>query len=76
MAQLPAIFPDGTPIQLKTYPWIVNDQICSSFPQLSPQAVPFAWVQRWGVRALLYWATIVQDKINGNIYQASTMSTC
>jgi uncharacterized protein YjbI with pentapeptide repeats len=40
MATLPAVFPDGVPAVLKTYPWLLNDLVVFAFPRLRKRMRP------------------------------------
>ncbi len=40
MATLPAVFPDGVPVEQKTYPWLLNDLVVFAFPRLKNQFRP------------------------------------
>ena len=57
LASLPAVFPDGIPLDRKTYPWLVNDLVRLHFSHLRQDCMrsPLMYFQEklWGFVA--YW---------------------
>ena len=57
LATLPAIFPDGTPLDRKSYPWLVNDLVRLYFKHLRPDPMrtPLMFFQEKLWEAVVYW---------------------
>ncbi len=54
LAQLPAIFPDGRPLDQRAYPWLLNALVRSHFALLRERSPPISRLQT-GVSILLAW---------------------
>lgn len=54
MVQLPAIFPDGTRLDRKAYPWLVNGLVSAHFRLLREKRPPLSRLQT-GISILLVW---------------------
>jgi len=67
LAELPAIFPDGKPLDKRIYPWLLTGMARAYFSRLKKDRPPFFWLQQlisialaWGVvpiTILFFWAT-------------------
>jgi uncharacterized protein YjbI with pentapeptide repeats len=47
LAHLPAIFPDGMPVDQKVYPWLMNDIVRRGMPLLKTHDTALATLQGW-----------------------------
>ena len=57
LARLPAVFPDGTPVNVKIYPWLLNGLVCVRFKRLSDKRPPFSRLQA-RASTLLAWYVV------------------
>ena len=55
LAKLPAVFPDGTPLDEKAYPWLPNSIVHSHFTLLKNCRPPFSKLQALITIILGYW---------------------
>ena len=65
LAELPAVFPDGQPLDKKAYPWLLLGMVRIHFRRLRDDRPPLSWLQAlvsiilaWGVvpfTILLFW---------------------
>ena len=55
LAKLPAVFPDGTPLDEKVYPWLPNSLVSSHFVLLREQRPVLSGLQSLISIALAYW---------------------
>lgn len=57
LATLPAVFPDGVPVDRKSYPWLVNDLVRLYLPRLkeSPMRTPLMFFQERLWETVVYW---------------------
>jgi uncharacterized protein YjbI with pentapeptide repeats len=56
LASLPAIFPDGRPLQAKADPWLLSDLVRSHVSRLMPDRPFLSYLQKWISIALAWWA--------------------
>lgn len=56
-AELPAIFPDGTPLHQKSYPWLLNGLVCIHFPMLR-NLRPFLCRSQVCLSVILAWVIV------------------
>ncbi|MGE3821151.1 MAG: pentapeptide repeat-containing protein, partial [Isosphaeraceae bacterium] len=71
LTDLPAVFPDGRPLDRKAYPWLLNGLVCIYFSRLSDYRSPLAkWQARtsagvaWGLvptTLLLIWGRYLRS---------------
>lgn len=54
LAELPAIFPDGRPLDKKAYPWLLNSLVCVHLPRLKKYRPPLSRVQV-GISVFIAW---------------------
>jgi len=54
LAELPAIFPDGRPLDKKAYPWLLNGLVCAYLPRLRKYRPPLSHVQV-GISVFIAW---------------------
>lgn len=54
LAELPAVFPDGRPLDKKAYPWLLNGLVCAYLPRLKKYRPPLSRVQV-GISVLVAW---------------------
>ncbi len=54
LGSLPAIFPDGRPLQAKADPWLLSDLVRSHFYKLSQDRPLISHIQKW-ISVLLAW---------------------
>jgi len=54
LADMPAIFPDGRPLDKKAYPWLLNGLVCAYFPRLRESRPPLSRLQV-GISVLIAW---------------------
>ena len=54
LAVLPEVLPDGTPLDLKAYPWLLNGLVRAHFLRLRDSRPPFSRLQV-GISILLGW---------------------
>jgi len=57
LADLPAIFPDGRPLDKRAYPWLLNGLVRSHFKLLRSERPPLSRLQAF-VSILLAWCTV------------------
>ena len=55
LAKLPAVFPDGTPLDEKAYPWLMNGLVRSHFKLLRERPPPLSGLQAFLAIVLAYW---------------------
>ena len=55
MAKLPAVFPDGTPLDEKVYPWLPNSLVASHFALLKEKRPALSGLQSVFSRLFVYW---------------------
>ncbi len=55
LAKLPAVFPDGTPLDEKVYPWLPNSLVSSHFVLLRERRPVLSGLQSLISIALVYW---------------------
>jgi uncharacterized protein YjbI with pentapeptide repeats len=55
LATLPAIFPDGRPLDQRAYPWLLNSVVRRHFRRLQNRP-PFAHLEEWVTIFLAWWA--------------------
>ncbi|MGQ0656656.1 MAG: pentapeptide repeat-containing protein [Chromatiales bacterium] len=55
LAELPAIFPDGKPLDKKVYPWLLNDLMRAYLIHLRGNPPPLFRLQKWLSIALAWW---------------------
>ncbi len=55
LAKLPAVFPDGTPLDEKVYPSLLNGLVRAHFTLLKKDRPPFCRLQAFISRVLVYW---------------------
>jgi hypothetical protein len=56
-AGLPAVFPDGRPLDQKAHPWVLNGMVRAHFKLLQGDRPPFARLQVW-LCSLLAWGMV------------------
>ena len=56
MGSLPAIFPDGRPLQAKADPWLLSDLVRSHASRLRLDRPFLSYLQKWISIALAWWA--------------------
>lgn len=54
LANLPAIFPDGRPLDQKVYPWLLNGLVCAYFPRLKENRPALSRLQV-GISVFVAW---------------------
>ena len=54
LSKLPAVFPDGAPLDDKSHPWLLNKLVRSHFPLLRKERPPLSYFQA-GISTLLAW---------------------
>lgn len=59
LADLPAIFPDGTPLDKRAYPWILNGLVRSNFALLRSDPPPLSGLQSRVSIFLAWWSVPV-----------------
>ncbi len=59
ISRLPAVFPDGIPLDEKIYPWLLNTLVREFFPNLSKEKPPFFWARKLFVVFLAWWSTLI-----------------
>jgi uncharacterized protein YjbI with pentapeptide repeats len=57
LAKLPAVFPDGKPLNEKVYPWLLNGLVVVQSPYLKVRKVPLMWLQKPISIFFAWWAT-------------------
>ena len=57
LASLPAVFPDGRPLDHRTYPWVATGLVRSHFPFLRNDLPRYSKLQRF-LTALLLWGVV------------------
>jgi uncharacterized protein YjbI with pentapeptide repeats len=57
MGSLPAIFPDGRPLQAKADPWLLSDLVRSHVSKLSRDRPLMSYLQKW-ISILLAWCVV------------------
>lgn len=57
LADLPAVFPDGTRLDKRAYPWLLNGLVTSQFKRLRNGRPQFSRLQT-GLSVLLAWCTV------------------
>lgn len=55
LAELPAVFPDGKPLDKKVYPWLLNDLVRAHLKFLKARPPPMFYVQKWLSIVLAWW---------------------
>ena len=57
LARLPAIFPDGEPLDTKAYPWLAICLVRGSFTLLKSERSLVWWIQ-WAMTVFLAWSVV------------------
>lgn len=55
LAELPAVFPDGKPLDKKVYPWLLNDLVRAYLVYLKDNPPPLFHLQKWFCIGLAWW---------------------
>jgi uncharacterized protein YjbI with pentapeptide repeats len=55
LGSLPAIFPDGRPLQTKADPWLLSDLVRSHFYKLNKDRPLISYIQKWISLLLAWW---------------------
>ncbi len=55
LAELPAVFPDGRPLDKKAYPWLLNDLVRAYVPRLMVQRPALFYLQKRLSILLAWW---------------------
>ena len=55
LASLPAIFPDGKPLDKKAYPWLLNGLVRAHVHHLKDAHIPFFPMQKWIIILTAWW---------------------
>ncbi len=58
LADMPAIFPDGVPLDKKAYPWLFNGVVIRYLPQLQKRPRPHLWGMQVSISMLLACWTV------------------
>ncbi|MCH7922764.1 MAG: pentapeptide repeat-containing protein [Nitrospinae bacterium] len=56
LADLPAVFPDGRPLDKRAYPWLLNGLVRSHFALLRKERPPLSYPQAFVSILLAWWA--------------------
>ena len=54
LADLPAVFPDGRPLDKRADPWLLNVLVRAHFVRLRSDKPPLSWLQKW-ISIILGW---------------------
>ena len=54
-AQLPSVFPDGCPLDKKTFPWLLNGLVRNFSPRLQAERPALFWVQTVVAMGIAWW---------------------
>lgn len=57
ISRLPAVFPDGAPLDEKIFPWLLNTLVREYFPRLPEKEVSLFWVRKLLIVFLIWLAT-------------------
>ncbi len=55
LSDLPAVFPDGKPLDKKIYPWLLNDLVRAHLVYLKDNPPPLFHLQKWLCIGLAWW---------------------
>ena len=59
VAELPAVFPDGTPLFKKVHPWLLNSIPCSYFKKFHEMhIIPILYGYQWFLSLALIWILV------------------